>query len=165
MSETTDPNHEGVNKPKGKGEQNEAYLVLSEEERAKGFIRPLYSAYIHVGKKLDTERMMAVDEYWDLNPKVYDEERRKYYKKLGYKFFIPATEEETKKSAVIGTYITEKMLETGCNTSTKINSQGIIETYARDPKFYGSTWCTCCKAHVPNDECVWVGSDGVRVGE
>jgi len=27
--------------------QSEAYLVLSEEERAKGFTRPLYRAYIH----------------------------------------------------------------------------------------------------------------------
>lgn len=31
------------------GPQAEVYLVLSEEERAKGFIRPLRRAYVHVG--------------------------------------------------------------------------------------------------------------------
>lgn len=30
-------------------EQHDAYLVLSEEERAKGFVRPLRRKYVHVG--------------------------------------------------------------------------------------------------------------------
>ena len=50
MSLTTDKNHPGINKPKSEGKQNEAYLILSEEERAKGFIRPVRNKYIHVGK-------------------------------------------------------------------------------------------------------------------
>jgi hypothetical protein len=49
VSLTTDPKdprlgHGSDTKPRP---MNEAYLVLSEEERAKGFVRPLYRAYIH----------------------------------------------------------------------------------------------------------------------
>ena len=29
--------------------QHEVYLVLSEEERTKGFVRPLRRSYVHVG--------------------------------------------------------------------------------------------------------------------
>lgn len=39
MSLTTDPNDPSLNKPRADG-QNEKYLVLSEEERKKGFVRP-----------------------------------------------------------------------------------------------------------------------------
>ncbi len=39
MSLTDDPNHPDLGK-RGPDGQNEAYLVLSEEERAQGFIRP-----------------------------------------------------------------------------------------------------------------------------
>lgn len=45
---TTDPNDPRLNKPKASG-QNEAYLVLSDEERAKGFLRPVRDSYKHVG--------------------------------------------------------------------------------------------------------------------
>ena len=31
------------------GPQNKTYLVLSEEERAKGFVRPVRTSYRHVG--------------------------------------------------------------------------------------------------------------------
>lgn len=49
MSETTDPNdprlgHGPDNEPVP---QNAAYLVLSEEERAKGFVRPYRDHYKH----------------------------------------------------------------------------------------------------------------------
>lgn len=30
--------------------QQKAYVVLTEEERAKGFVRPVRNAYVHVGK-------------------------------------------------------------------------------------------------------------------
>lgn len=94
--ETDDPNNPDINVPKGKGEQNKAYLVLSEEERAKGFVRPLRDTYLH--KK--------------------------------------------------------------CGTVTTM-SRGIAETYARDPKFYGLTWCCGCKTHLPVSEFVWYDTDEV----
>ena len=58
------------------------YLVLSEEELGKGFVRPVRSSYVHVK----------------------------------------------------------------CGTVTTM-AQPIAETYARDPKFYGGTYCAGCKTH------------------
>ena len=67
----------------------EAYLVLSDEERAKGFVRPVRRSYIHLT----------------------------------------------------------------CGSVTTMG-QAIAETYARDPHFYGATYCVNCKMHRP------VGADG-----
>ena len=75
-------------------EQHKKYLVLSEEERSKGFVRPVRESYIHLT----------------------------------------------------------------CNIETKM-SLPIAETYARDNKFYGSTYCISCKQHLPVDEFVWKGTD------
>ncbi len=78
--------------------QHAAYLVLSEEERAKGFVRPVRRSYRH-----------------------------------------------------------EK-----CGGATTM-SQGIAETYARDPKFYGATFCVSCSKHLPVGEFAWT-NDGPPVG-
>jgi hypothetical protein len=81
--------------------QNAAYLVLSDEERAKGFVRPVRRSYIH----------------------------------------------------------------TVCGGLTSM-AQGIAETYARDPGFYGSTYCVHCRMHRPvgeHGEFVWDGT-GEKVG-
>lgn len=74
---------------KGPDGMQKSYVVLTEEERAKGFIRPVRRSYIH-----------------------------------------------------------QK-----CGTLTKMG-QTIAETYARDPKFYGATFCCACGSHYP------VGQDG-----
>ena len=76
--------------------QHSDYWVLSEEERKKGFMRPVRNKYIH-----------------------------------------------------------DK-----CGTETKMGS-AIAETYARDPKFYGSTFCVACKTHFPVGEFKWSDSDEV----
>ena len=78
--------------------QNEVYLVLSEEERAKGFVRPVRQEYIH----------------------------------------------------------------TVCGSKTHMGI-ALSETYARNPKFYGSTYCVHCQMHKPVDEFVWDGTNE-RVG-
>lgn len=100
MPITTDPNdprlgHGSDTEP---GPQNEVYLVLSDEERAKGFVRPLRRSYEH-----------------------------------------PV-----------------------CGTVTTMG-QSIAETYARNPTFYGSTYCTGCMKHLPVSEFVWI-DDGTVVG-
>lgn len=79
--------------------QAECYLVLSEEERAKGFIRPLRRRYVHTG---------------------------------------------------------------GCGAVTTMG-RVLCETYARDPSFYGGTYCVGCRMHRPVAEFVW-DEDGERVG-
>jgi hypothetical protein len=99
MSLTDDPTHpkltRGVDdKPVP---QAEVYLVLSAEERAKGFVRPVRRTYVH----------------------------------------------------------------TACGTATSIGD-ALAETYARNPKFYGATYCVRCQMHKPVAEFVW--DDGSVVG-
>lgn len=94
MALTTDKNDPDLgygsdNKPT---EQQKKYLILSEEERAKGFCRPVRFGYFHN---------------------------------------IP-----------------------GCGGYTKMANQ-IAETYATDPKFYGSTYCVHCRMHRPVEEFTW----------
>lgn len=64
--------------------QQKGYIVLTAEERAKGFVRPVRSSYRHVL----------------------------------------------------------------CGAVTTMGLD-IAETYARDPEFYGGTFCTKCRAHYP----------------
>ena len=72
------------------------YIVLSDEERAKGFVRPVRRSYVH-----------------------------------------------------------EK-----CGVLTTMG-QAIAETYARNPAFYGATFCCGCRSHFPvgaEGEFVWDGT-------
>ncbi len=98
---TNDPNDPGLRKTVHGGQQ-EAYLVLSEEERAKGFVMPVYRSYRHMKCGSDTRMGLA-----------------------------------------------------------------LCETYARDPKFYGGTFCCYCGAHFPlvtaeGPQFYWVADDGER---
>jgi hypothetical protein len=94
MGLTTDPNDPCLHDGQRDEGQNECYLVLSAEERAKGFVRPVRTTYVHLT----------------------------------------------------------------CGTET-IMGLAIAETYARDPKFYGATFCVHCNKHLPVDEFVWKGTN------
>lgn len=83
MGLTTQRDDPGLRVIKADGQQ-EVYLVLSEEERAKGFVRPVRTKYVHVK----------------------------------------------------------------CGVETRMGT-AIAETYARDPKFYGGTFCCGCGKHFP----------------
>lgn len=50
-----------------------------------------------------------------------------------------------------------------CGVATKMG-RALAETYARDPKFYGATFCvgSRCKTHFPVDQFTW--DDGSVVG-
>jgi hypothetical protein len=100
MSLTTDRNSPCLREIQADGQQA-CYLILSEEERAKGFIRPVRRTYLHVGK----------------NPVMND-----------------------------GVLI--KAGEGGCGRRTTMG-EAIAETFARDPKFYGGTFCVTCEKHFP----------------
>jgi len=78
---TTDRNDPKLRRIKSDGQQ-EDYLVLSDEERAKGFVRPVQHTYTHLA----------------------------------------------------------------CGTTTRCG-QKIAETYAREPNFYGGTFCVHCGKH------------------
>jgi len=41
--------------------------------------------------------------------------------------------------------------------------RALSETYARDPTFYGATFCVHCNKHLPVAEFVWT-ADGLQVG-
>jgi hypothetical protein len=100
MSVTDDPNDPRLKNIEPSGMQ-EAYLVLSEEERAKGFVRPVRQTYRH----------------------------------------------------------------DSCGTTTMMG-QELAETYARNPHFYGATFCVHCHGHFPvgkSGEFTWDGTDE-RVG-
>ena len=74
-------------------QQAEKYLVLSDAERAKGFLRPVRSSYVH----------------------------------------------------------------SKCGVVTRMGS-ALAETYARDPAFYGATYCVGCSMHLPVSEFLWDGT-------
>ena len=120
MGITADRNDPALQNVGSDGMQ-EKYLVLSEEERAKGFVRPVRYKYIHVG--------------------------------VGGSEIDP---NDISKSGLKGN---------GCGVLTVMGKE-LSETYARDPKFYGATYCVGCKTHYPvgeNGEFVWADTD-IRVG-
>lgn len=86
MTITDDPTHPDLTHgaDTAPGPQAQTYLVLSEAERAKGFVRPLRHSYRHQG----------------------------------------------------------------CGAVTSMTAV-IAETYARDPHFYGATYCVGCRMHRP----------------
>lgn len=106
MGLTTDRHSECLHEMDENGMQS-CYLILSEEERAKGFVRAVRTSYVH-----------ATD--------------------LG-----------------------------GCGTVTTM-ALPIAETYARDPHFYGGTYCVGCKEHFPvgpHGQFYWSNGDtGEKVG-
>ena len=119
--------------------QQSVYLVLSEEERSKGFIRPFRDSYRHVGKRPKFPLRELTDE-------------EKEHFGSEYTMFEVYPAEMAPKT---GRYWTQKQLEqTGCGTVTKMGRE-LSETYAVNPKFYGSTYCVGCKMHRPVDEFVW----------
>jgi len=70
MGITTDRNDPGLAKIKSDGQQ-ESYLVLSDEERAKGFVRPVRTSYIHLACGTETTMGLALSETYARNPKFY----------------------------------------------------------------------------------------------
>ena len=82
--------------------QHEVYLVLSDEQRAKGSVRPVRRKYVHLT----------------------------------------------------------------CGSVTTMG-QALAETYARQPNFYGATYCVHCSMHRPvgeSGEFIWDDGSGQKVG-
>ena len=103
MSGTTEDRTDARLKNIQENGQQEAYLILSDEEREKGFVRPLRKSYTHIK----------------------------------------------------------------CGTITTMGNK-IAETYARDPSFYGGTFCSGCGKHfnlLEKGERQFLWEDGIGVGE
>lgn len=75
MSLTTDPNDprlsHGADAPGANVDQADVYLVLSDEERAKGFVRPVRRSYWHTTCGKVTTMGLAIAETYATNPAFY----------------------------------------------------------------------------------------------
>lgn len=156
MSLKDDPNHPGVKRgppDERPVPQHDTYLVLSAEERAKGFVRPVRTSYRHVG--------IAGPKYplRDLTDEEKATHGTRYVKYEKY----PDSE-----LPLCGRFWMQAQLDSvgnGCGTVTHMG-QALAETCARDPNFYGATYCCGCRMHRPVGEAgefVWEGTQE-RVG-
>lgn len=133
--------------------QHVDHWVLCEEERQKGFVRPVRLAYVHVGPPGPKYPLRELT----------DEERHRYAD-IGYVKFEPYPEGEHG----LGRYWSQAQLDKagkGCGVRTSM-PRSIAETYAAQPGYYGSTFCCGCREYLPvgrNGEFVWDGTDE-RVG-
>jgi hypothetical protein len=120
------------------------YVVLSEEERAKGYVRPLRKTYTHVGKR-------PKYPLTDLNA-----EKLEMYKDEGWIKYEKYP--EGVHGSALGRYWSQADLDSGCGGETKM-SWPLAETYACNPKFYSGTFCSTCKKHFDLEEFVWSGTN------
>jgi len=127
--------------------QQKAYVVLTAEERAKGFVRPVRTAYMHKG---------ARPKY---NLRDLTDEEKVRFDKYNY---VKYEEYPLSDSSVVGRFWTQAQLDSGCGTVTTM-ALSIAETFARKPDFYDGGFCCGCGKHVPNEELVWAGTD-IQVG-
>ena len=70
MGLTTDRSDPGLKEIRADGQQA-VYLVLSDEERAKGFVRPVCASYKHLACGSVTTMGTALAETYARNPKFY----------------------------------------------------------------------------------------------
>jgi hypothetical protein len=124
--------------------QHRAYWVLSADERAKGFVRPVRNSYRHVG--IRPRHLLRT-----LTP----EEQQQY---APFRYVRFESYPDADQTGVNGRYWTQAQLDGGCGTCTTM-SRAIAETYARDPSYYGSTFCVHCRRHFAVEEFVWEGTD------
>lgn len=134
----------------GSSGQQKNYIVLSEEERKKGFVRPVRHSYVHVGVRPRYPTR-------ELTP-----EEKERYGRFEYVAFEPYPQDEQQG---LGRYWTAAQLKSGCGAVTTMGN-ALAETYARNPSFYGATFCCRCGGHFQvgaHGEFVWEGTTE-RVG-
>ncbi len=153
MSLTTDPTDPelGRGSDPGKVPQNKKYLVLSDEELAQGFVRPVRTKYIHVGRRLcgkpepgrthdDPKKVWVCAEPPGHEGECFNVTQEVPIDKVA----------EVQRTHTLG----------GCGVETRM-AEKIAQTYARNPKFYGATYCVGCERHLPVSEFVWSDTDEI----
>lgn len=140
--------------------QHKDYIVLCPDERVKGFVRPYRDKYIHVGR---------LNSHWKSIHRLLDaDEQREHPEKPYVAIMTVITDGDGSFKG--GPFVTQEELDAwekgerigGCGTVTTMG-RALSETYARDPKFYGATFCVGCNQHLPVGEFVWT-QDGEVVG-
>ncbi|HEY6019322.1 MAG TPA: hypothetical protein VIY48_05285 [Candidatus Paceibacterota bacterium] len=71
MGITTDPNDPELKIVDPENGQQMAYLVLSDEERAQGFVQPVRTSYVHDKCGSITTMNRAIAETYARNPRYY----------------------------------------------------------------------------------------------
>lgn len=127
--------------------QHVDHWMLSEEERAKGFVRPVRRTYRHVG----------VRPTHALRDLTFEEARRH-----AGRDYVKYEEYPESESPRLGRYWTRAQLDSGCGTETTMPLP-LAETIARDPSFYGATFCAGGCGYRAVEEFVWT-DDETRVG-
>ena len=138
------PDHREINPATG---MQKGYVILSAEERAKGFVRPVRRSYRHIG---------AQGPKYPLRD-LTDEEKSQYVNS-GYAKLEVYPENE---SPMTGRFWSQQELDNigkGCGIVTTMGV-ALSETWARDNKFYSGTFCANCRRHYPVEEFVWWGTD------
>jgi hypothetical protein len=136
--------------------QNDVYLVLSPEERAKGFVRPFRDSYVHVGRLFELDEDSVIE-------KLTPSEAIRFGTDKNYVAFLRYPES---KHPVIGRALTQEEVDKvgqyvgGCGSVTRMCA-AIAETYARNPKFYGATYCYNCRKHLDVSEFLWVNTNEI----
>lgn len=125
--------------------QQKGYVVLTEAERAKGFIRPVRSSYLHVGARPKHPTRNLTEE---------EKERH------GEKSFAIYEEYPKSDNSAVGRFWTQKELDSGCGSLTTMGV-ALSETYARQPDFYSATFCCGCGTHFPVKEFIWDGTNEI----
>jgi hypothetical protein len=140
--------------------QQRDYLILSDEERAKGFVRPVRLSYQHVGRPGPKYPLVDLTE---------EQSARYGGPDIGFVKYEPyPISDEPGKARALGRFWTQADLDKvdkGCGSITTMG-RAIAETYARQPGFYGGTFCCRCGKHLPvgaDGEFVWEGTNE-RVG-
>lgn len=147
------PDHREL-KPNG---QQKGYVVLAAEERPKGFVRPVRRTYVHVGPPGPQHPLR------DLTPEEHER-----FNEGTREPFVKFEEYPEARRPALGRFWTQAELDKvgkGCGTATTM-ADSLAETYAREPRFYGATFCCGCKTHLPvgeRGEFVWDGTQE-RVG-
>lgn len=133
------PDHKEIDPKTG---MQKGYVVLTQEERDKGFVRPYRDTYRHIG---------AIPTYPLRN---LTEEEKERHDKSNYVKYEKYPEDES----IVGRFWTQAQLNSGCRATTTMG-RSLAETYARDPEFYGGTFCAVCGSHFPLEEFIWDGTD------
>lgn len=130
--------------------QHASYIVLCDEERAKGFVRPYRDRYKHVGRSVCLRYKAASDGFLTVCDDAAEHAGECF---IDTRTLTPREH----KIAVDGGHRLG-----GCGSVTTMG-RALSETYARDPGFYGATFCCNCNRHLPVSEFVWT-ADGQQVG-
>lgn len=133
--------------------QHKSYIVLCPDERAKGFVRPYRDQYRHTGRSICGKMLHDGDNRLG-GPRRICSDVNEHAGECGVQFQSVTQPEHAQ--------IENTHLIGGCGTVTTMG-KALSETYARDPKFYGATFCTGCNQHLPVGEFRWA-ADGEVLG-